>query len=259
MTSTARFSGKNIIVTGAAAGIGLATAERLLAEGARVCLVDLNEEALDQAAQYLASDVLCVAADVSKEEEVKAFIDTAEKELGAVDGLFNNAGIEGPLTEIQSYNADTFRSVIDVNLNGVFFGIKHMLPRMAQRGYGSIVSTASIGGLRGWPRQYAYTATKHAVVGLSKAAAAEGGPHGVRVNTLAPGGVRTAMTEAAMRRVCPEDPNKAERRFSQRVPLGRMARPHEVAAAAAFLLSDDASFISGHTLVVDGGQIEVSG
>lgn len=141
-----------------------------------------------------------------------------------------------------------------INSTGVFLGLKHVLEQMEKQGSGAIVNTASIGGILGWSSQYGYIASKHAVVGMTRAAAAEFACKGLQINAIAPGGIKTPMAADAMAKLNPEDPSAAERQFASRIPARRMGTPEEIAGAVAFLLSEDAAFINGHILLVDGGQ-----
>lgn len=256
---TRRFDDKVVIVTGGAGGIGEATLARLVREGAAVTIVDLTQDALDAAKSRVLeahpdARILTCAADVSNEGDVACYVKATLDEFGYIDGFFNNAGIDGARTDLGSFSRDDFDKVLAINVTGVFLGLKHVLPVMKERGSGAVVNTASIGGVIGWARQYGYVASKHAVLGLTKGAASEFGPAGIRVNAIAPGGIKTPMAAHAMARLNPDDPDAAERQFASGIPLGRMGHPNEVAGTVAFLLSADAGFINGHTLVVDGGQ-----
>ncbi|MDO5746697.1 MAG: glucose 1-dehydrogenase [Actinomycetaceae bacterium] len=256
-----RFEGKAIIITGAAGGIGLSTAIRLAQEGAGLTLVDINDKALDQAKNTLlkqvpdAGVIVTCAANVADEKEVINYVTTSVKKFGKIDGFFNNAGIDGKRMPLEDYSVEEFDRVMAINASGVFYGLKYVVEQMKKQGFGSIVNTASIGGLRGWGHQYGYVTSKHAVIGLTKATAVEFGPNNITVNAIAPGGIKTPMAEEAMRRLNPDDPEAAEREFAAAVPAKRMGTPEEIAAAVAFLLSEEASFINGHVLVVDGGQM----
>ncbi|MGQ4537620.1 glucose 1-dehydrogenase [Dermabacteraceae bacterium P7074] len=254
-----RFEGKAVVITGGAGGIGLSTALRLASEGAKLTLVDISEDGLATAKQQVLenspqAEVLTYAADVSNEEHVKGYVSATLEAYGSIDGFFNNAGIDGKRFPMDDYTAEEFERVMKINSTGVFLGLKHVLAQMEKQGSGAVVNTASIGGLRGWSSQYGYIASKHAVVGMTQAAAVEFAAKGIQVNAVAPGGIKTPMAAEAMAKLNPEDPAAAERQFTARVPAKRMGTPEEIAGAVAFLLSEDAGFINGHVLLVDGGQ-----
>lgn len=175
-----RFEDKVIIITGAASGLGQDAAVRVASEGAKLVLVDLNEEVLKETELLIKkessdAELLTVKADVSNEDEVKNYVDQAVKTFGKIDGFFNNAGIEGKQNLTEDYGSDEFQKVVNINLNGVFFGMKHVLKVMKEQGTGSIVNTASVGGIRGVGNQSGYSATKHGVVGLTRNSAVEYG------------------------------------------------------------------------------------
>lgn len=250
---------KVIIITGAGMGLGLATAIEAAARNAKLCLVDYNEEALQQAREEIIkahqqAEVITVKADVSNEEDVINYVNATIKAYGTIDGLYNNAGIEGKQAPITEYNIDVFKKVIDINLMGVYYGLRHVIPHMQQKQYGRIVNVASVGGIRGVMNQMPYVASKHAVSGMTKNAALEYARYGITTNAIAPGAILTPMVAGAFKQVNPEDPKAAEAEYASANPTKRLGLPEEVAKVVCFLLSDDASYVNGQTLAIDGGQ-----
>lgn len=255
---------KVMIVTGAAMGLGLATAEELAKKGAKLVLVDYNKEALDSAvsaikAKIAGVSVISVVADVSKEADVKAYVDATVEKFGRIDGLYNNAGIEGRQAPMVEYDLDVFKKVVDINLMGVYYGLRYVIPVMKEQGYGRIVNTSSVGGLRGVINQTPYVATKHAVVGLTKNAAIEYGKFGILTNAISPGAIMTPMVAEAFRQVNPADPKAAETEYAQRNPTRALGQPVDVAKLVSFLLSDDNGYVNGQTIAIDGGESNLYG
>ncbi len=249
-----RFEDKVVIVTGAASGLGEATAERLSQEGAKLVLVDINEDALEALANKLAGETLTVKANVAKLEDVKAYVEKAVEKFGRIDGFFNNAGIEGKQNLTEDFGADEFHKVVSINLDGVFFGMAEVLKVMRKQGSGSIVNTASVGGIRGVGNQSGYAASKHGVVGLTRNSAVEYGQYGIQINAIAPGAIMTAMVEGSLRQMGGDDWEKVGEEFVSVNPMKRFGKPEEVAALTAFLLSGESMFVNGAVIAIDGGQ-----
>ena len=246
---TQRLAGRVAVVTGGAGGIGLATAHRLAAEGARVVVADVCEE---QRGQEVAEEVggMFVRTDVADEGDVERLYARAHEAYGSIDIAFHNAGIS-PTEDasILSTGIDVWRRVQEVNLTSVYYGCKHVLPYMLEQGKGSIINTASFVAVMGAATsQISYSASKGGVLAMSRELGVEFARKGVRVNALCPGPVNTPL----LQELFAADPERALRRLVH-VPMGRFAEPTELAAAVAFLASDDASFITASEFLVDGG------
>jgi NAD(P)-dependent dehydrogenase (short-subunit alcohol dehydrogenase family) len=248
--SAGRFEGRVAVVTGAAGNIGSVVCSRLVSEGAKVLAVDVDGAAAAKTAEALGDAAQPFAADVSSSADVAAYV-AAARELGGgeIHAFFNNAGIEGPVAPIESYDDDEFDRVMAVNVRGVFLGLKHVTPHMPTGG--SVVNTASAAGSKGFAALSGYTASKHAVIGLTRVAALELAPRGVRVNAIAPGPVEGRMMEAIEAGVDVEDPHAV---FVATVPFGRYVKPVEISNSVVYLLSEEAAFVTGTAFANDGGQ-----
>lgn len=248
-----RLEGKVAVVTGGSGGIGRATALAFAREGARVAVVDVAIPAGEETVQMIRSsggEAIFIKTDVTRWEEVKAMADRTFEAFGRLDCALNNAGINADIVSVSRCTEESWDRMIDINLKGVFLCMKYEIPRMLKSGGGSIVNTASVMGLVGEPGHPAYAASKHGVVGLSKSAAIFYAQAGIRINAVCPGAVRTPMVD----RVLAEHP-ELEQAMDSLAPMNRMAEADEVARAVIFLCSDDASYITGHPLAVDGGWV----
>lgn len=244
--------GKTAIITGAAGFIGRAAASVLAARGARIVAVDhpsADTSALVEALPQ-GSELHLLTADATIESEVEAYVNKTLELTGRIDIFFNNAGIEGPQTPIADYPVDAYRKVLDVNVVGVFLGLQKVMPVMIRQKAGSIINTSSIAGLVGAPDMAGYITSKHAVMGLTKVAALEAAPHGVRVNSVNPGFINSRMLNDITQNLGAPMTSMADL-----VPMGRLGTPDEIARAVAFLASDESSYMNGTSMVLDGGVV----
>ena len=251
------FTDKIALVTGGGNGIGRASALLFAEHGAAVVVVDNDAAAAADTARLITEqggDALDVAADVSRSDQVQAYVAAALRKHDRIDCFFNNAGIEGQVAPTAEYDEDVFDSVMAVNVKGVFLGLRHVLPVMLKQGSGTVVNSASIAGLVGSPGMPAYVASKHAVIGLTKVTAGEVSGAGVRVNAVCPGPIETRMIQGLAEQINPSDPDTVHKGYHSNIPLGRYGQANEVANVVLFLCSDLASNITGAQYVVDGGR-----
>lgn len=248
-----RLSDKVAIITGGAGGIGLAAANKFVAEGARVMLVDLDDAALAEAACGLGDSARWCAADVSDPDATQSYVRAAVDAFGGVDILLANAGIEGQVKPIVEQDVEMFDKVIAVNVRGVWLSLKYTIPEIAERGGGSIVITSSVAGIHGSPGVSPYVTSKHAVIGMMRSAALECAPLNIRVNTVNPSPIETRMMRSLEDGMMPGNAEQAHDVIAGTIPLGRYGEPGDVADLMCFLAGDEAQFLTGGVYMVDGG------
>jgi NAD(P)-dependent dehydrogenase (short-subunit alcohol dehydrogenase family) len=255
MTNPLDFSGKVALVTGAASGMGLATARAFAEAGAAVVLADFKEGAVKAAAEKLAATghkALAVRCEVSDDAQVAALVDRAVAAFGRLDAAFNNAGVMARIAPTADSTREDWDRVIGVNLRGVWSCMKHELRQMERQGGGAIVNNASVGALTGNPGIASYIASKHGVVGLTRTAALEYVKRGIRVNAVNPGLIDTQIARDVV-----SGDERAYAEIAKNVPIGRAGRPEEIASVVLWLCSPGASYVVGHALTVDGGMTVV--
>jgi len=251
-TDNGTFAGKVAFVTGAASGIGRATALAFASAGAAVVVADVSDEGNQETARLIENQggrVLAVPCDVTRSEDVEDALRRTVGAFGRLDIAFNNAGVEQPVGPAAEVTEEQWDRIVDINLRGVFLCMRHEIPLMLESGGGAIVNTSSGAGVTAVKGQAAYTAAKHGVVGLTKAAALDYAQANIRVNAVCPGIIDTAMMERFT-----GDTAEGRQRVIGQEPVGRMGTPEEIAAAVLWLCSDTAAFVVGHALVIDGGQ-----
>jgi len=253
-----KLDGKVAVITGGASGIGKATVRLFIEQGACVVIADIQDDKGKHLAEQLGSDAIYLRTDVSQEPDVKAAIDKTVEKFHRLDCIFNNAGSGGVQGMIEDIPVEGFDETIGVLVRGVFLGMKHAAPVMKQQGSGSIISTASVAGLRTGYGPHIYSTAKAAIIQLTRSVAMELGESGVRVNCICPGGIATAIFGRGFG-LSPEEADKTievvKNQFVDLQPIRRSGVPEDIAKAALWLASDDSSFVNGHALVVDGGLI----
>ncbi|MFI9627233.1 SDR family NAD(P)-dependent oxidoreductase [Streptomyces sp. NPDC052042] len=252
--------GKVTLITGGAGGLGIAAAKAFLEQGSKVALVDLSAEALAAAAADLGApgdDLLTLTADVSEEDDVKAYVAAVVEKFGTIDVFFNNAGIEGKVAPLVDQDMADVDKVFAVNIRGTFLGLKYVLPVMYAQGSGSVINTSSVGGLTAGPGLGVtpYVTSKFAITGLTRLAANEAAAHGVRINSVHPSPINTQMMRRLEEGFAPGHADEARSGIADSIPLGRYAEARDIADAVLFLASDASRFITGTQLRVDGGQL----
>lgn len=249
-----RLENKVAIITGGAGSIGKTTAKLFLEEGAKVFLVDVNEQELRSVdAELEGSRIKYCVADVSKSEDVQHYVNEAVKEFGKIDIFFNNAGIEGVVKPLIDYPDEVFDKIMAINVRGMWLGNKYVLPQMNDGG--SIIMTSSVAGIVGFAGLGAYVTSKHAVVGIMRVSALEAAPRKIRVNSVHPSPVNNRMMRSIEEGALAGHAEQVKKQFEASIPLGRYAEPIEIAKLVEFLASDDSQFITGTTQVIDGGLV----
>lgn len=253
------YEGKVVLITGGAGGIGLASAKKFASEGAKLALVDMNQEVVDKAAKEIENaEVITFSADVTNEEDVEKFVKGTKDHYGRIDVFLNNAGVNGKTEDLIDITKDNIEQVFAVNVFGVFYGLKHVLRVMKEQKNGSVINMGSIGSWLGSPSMSPYVASKHAVAGITKSAALEAAEYGVRVNAVAPHAVETEMMRRIEANRNPEEAAASKEAVTSTIPLGRYAQPEEIADLILYLGSDKASYISGTFHRIDGGAAALS-
>lgn len=253
-------TGKIALVTGGGGGIGQAACLAFAQAGARLMVVDINQpaaEATAAAVRALGGEARVCLADVSQSAAVQAYVAATLNAYGRIDAFFNNAGIEGQVAPLAEYDEANFDAVLAVNVKGTFLGLRYVLPVMIAQQSGSIINAASVAGTVGAPGLGAYSASKHAILGLTRTAAGEVGRQGVRVNAVCPGPIETRMMQSLAQQLNPAEPVAVVRANTARNPLGRYGTPDEVARVVVFLASDEAAYVNGAAWLIDGGRTAI--
>ena len=244
---------KVAIVTGGNSGIGRATAIAIAKEGAKVTIAGRRVKEGEETVRLIkeaGSEGIFVKTDVANENDVRSLVERTVETYGRLDYAFNNAGIEQTMAPLTEQTVEEFDQIMNINVRGVWLSMKYEIPVMLKSGGGAIVNNSSVAGIMGFPQMAIYIASKHAVLGLTKSAALEYAKSGIRINSIAPGGVDTDMVERLT-----EDDKQWRETLTSMHPVGRLSNPEEIANAVVWLLSNSASFVLGHTLLVDGGVV----
>jgi NAD(P)-dependent dehydrogenase (short-subunit alcohol dehydrogenase family) len=252
MQNTKDMEGKVALVTGAASGLGLATAKAFAEAGAKVVLADWDEQAVKAVADQLAAEghqTLAIQCDVSDDQQVAEMVDKSVEAFGQLDYAYNNAGVQNELAEAADQSIEDFERVNNINYRGIWSCMKYELQQMSKQGSGAIVNCSSIGGIRAGAQRGVYHGAKHGVIGITISAAVEYADKGIRINSVSPGLFQTAMSD----KMIAAGQKEALDSMLKMVPIGRLGRAEEIASTVLFLCSDAASMIVGHNLVVDGG------
>ena len=250
------FEGKVALITGASSGIGRATAIAFAREGAKVVVTSRRENEGKETVGLIeeaGSEGLFIRTDVSKEVEVKAMVEGTVKAYGRLDYAVNNAGIEGEFAPLAEQTVDDYEAVLGINVRGVFFSMKYEIPQMLKNGGGAIVNMSSVVGLVGFAGMAPYVASKHAVLGLTKSAALEYAKSGIRINAVSPAVIETDMVDRFINTLAAGKEGEMRQQLASMHPIGRVGKPEEIASAVLYLCSEGASFVTGQTLVLDGG------
>lgn len=249
-----RFEDKVILVTGGTGNIGKAAIKLFYEEGGKVAAVGTNDDKLKKLQEEF-EGILTIKADVTKEEDAKRYVAETVEKFGKLDIAFLNAGIVGPVNNIEDMPLEDFKKTMDINVDGVFLGMKYVIPEMKKNGGGSIINTSSVAGLGGSPGLSQYVASKHAVIGLTKSAAKEVGQFNIRVNSVHPSPVDNEMMRGIESGYDAENPEAVKAAQTQMIPLRRYAVEEDVAKVVAFLASDDSAFVTGSQYRIDGGMM----
>ncbi|WP_147802481.1 SDR family NAD(P)-dependent oxidoreductase [Alkalicoccus halolimnae] len=251
-----KLEGQISVITGGAGNLGSTAAELFLKEGSKVAIVDKDPEQLKLELNRLGKfgDIISIQADVTSEKDVRDYVDQVLSTWGRIDVFLNNAGILGKVAPLIDQETEDFEAIMNINVKGVFLGLKYVLPIMIDHKKGSIINTSSTSGLTGSSGNSLYSASKHAVVGLTKTAALESAPSGIRVNSIHPSPIDSEMMRIIAKELNKDDPEKIKEKITARIPLGRYGAMQEVANLMLFLAGDDSKFITGSQYRVDGGM-----
>ncbi len=255
-----KMEGKIALVTGGGNGIGQAVCLEFARQGAKVMVVDIDAAAAEKTAaaiRDMGGEAGSIQADVSQSSQVQAYVAHTVSTFGRIDCFFNNAGIEGVITPLAEYSEELWDRVMGVNLKGSFLGLRYVLPVMIAQKKGTIVNTASVAGTVGSPGMAAYSASKHAIIGLTRTAAGEVGRQGVRVNAVCPGPTNTRMIHSLEKMINPDDPAAVAKFNTGRNPMGRYGEPEEIARVVVFLASDESDYVNGVAWLIDGGRTAI--